>query len=60
MHDYLDPDSLPPLVQLILEFLFVFRFFLFSKRLLFQNRTLKYRLSLNSGNIANFLSFLAI
>ena len=34
-HDYFDPDPLPPLVQLILEFLLVFRLFLFSKRLLF-------------------------
>ena len=34
-HDYLDPDPLPPLVQLILEFLLVFRLLLFLKRLLF-------------------------
>ena len=34
-HDYLDPDPLLPLVQIILEFLLVFRLFLFSKRLPF-------------------------
>ena len=67
-HDYPDPDPLPPLVQLILEFLLVclsfrkgycFSFFP-SEKVSSKNQPLKYRLSSNSGNISNFLFFLAI